>query len=91
MCIFKHFVKDKVVYTYVGFYLSPPLYFINLWVIFMSELGPEQQGILLCFVLFCFQDRVSLCSPKCPGTHSVDQAGLELTEIHLPLPSKCWN
>jgi hypothetical protein len=25
-----------------------------------------------------FQDRVSLCSLGCPGTHSVDQAGLEL-------------
>jgi hypothetical protein len=25
-----------------------------------------------------FQDRVFLCSPGCPGTHSVDQAGLEL-------------
>jgi hypothetical protein len=25
-----------------------------------------------------FRDRVSLCSPDCPGTHSVDQAGLEL-------------
>jgi hypothetical protein len=32
------------------------------------------------FVLFCFvfRDRVSLCSSGCPGTHSVDQAGLEL-------------
>jgi hypothetical protein len=33
------------------------------------------------FVLFCFlffRDRVSLCSPGCPGTHFVDQAGLEL-------------
>jgi hypothetical protein len=32
------------------------------------------------FVLFCFvfQDRVSLCSPGCPGTHSVEQASLEL-------------
>jgi hypothetical protein len=30
--------------------------------------------------LFCFSKtwRVSLCSPGCPGTHSVDQAGLEL-------------
>jgi hypothetical protein len=30
--------------------------------------------------LFVFQDRVrvSLCSPGCPGTHSVDQAVLEL-------------
>jgi hypothetical protein len=38
--------------------------------------------IVFCFVLFCccfcFRDRVSLCSPGCPGTHSVDQAGLEL-------------
>jgi hypothetical protein len=25
-----------------------------------------------------FQNRVSLFSPGCPGTHSVDQAGLEL-------------
>jgi hypothetical protein len=37
---------------------------------------------LFCFVLFCFvlffRDRVSLCSPGCPETHSVDQAGLEL-------------
>jgi hypothetical protein len=28
--------------------------------------------------LFVFQDRVSLCSPGCSGTHSVDLAGLEL-------------
>ena len=34
------------------------------------------------FFFFCcvclFGDRVSLCSPGCPVTHSVDQAGLEL-------------
>jgi hypothetical protein len=38
--------------------------------------------LLFCFVLFCFvfvlRDRVSLYSPGCPETHSVDQAGLEL-------------
>jgi hypothetical protein len=27
---------------------------------------------------FVFQGRVSLCSPGCPGTHSVEQAGLKL-------------
>ena len=49
--------------------------------------------VLFCFVLFCFvfPDRISLCSPGCPETHSVDQAGLELTEIHMPLPLKCWD
>jgi hypothetical protein len=30
------------------------------------------------FVLFCFRDRVSLCSPGYLGTHAVDQAGPEL-------------
>jgi hypothetical protein len=30
------------------------------------------------FVLLLFQDRVSLCNSDCPGTHFVDQAGLEL-------------
>jgi hypothetical protein len=28
-----------------------------------------------------FRDRVSLCSPGCPGTHSVDQAGPELRNL----------
>ena len=36
---------------------------------------PESRVLFLCSV---FRDRVSLCSPGCPGTHSVDQAGLEL-------------
>jgi hypothetical protein len=33
--------------------------------------------VVVCFCFF-FQDRVSLYSPGCPGTHSVDQAGLKL-------------
>jgi hypothetical protein len=34
--------------------------------------------LLLLLLLFLFLRQVSLCSPGCPGTHSVDQAGLEL-------------
>ena len=34
--------------------------------------------IILVFYFFVFRDRVSLYSPGCPGTHFVDQAGLEL-------------
>ena len=37
----------------------------------------SEERIMYSFFFF-FRDRVSLCSPGCPGTHSVDQAGLEL-------------
>jgi hypothetical protein len=33
---------------------------------------------LILFFCLVFRDRVSLYSPGCPGTHSVDQAGLGL-------------
>ena len=39
-------------------------------------------GLVFVFVfLVVFRDRVSLCSPGCPGTHFVDQAGLELRNL----------
>lgn len=31
-------------------------------------------------------DKVSLCSPDCPGTYYVDQANLKLSEVYLLLP-----
>ena len=46
--------------------------------------------VVVMFVCF-FSDRVSLCSPGFPGTHSVDQVGLELVELILPLPPECWH
>jgi uncharacterized membrane protein len=36
------------------------------------------------FVCLFFQDRVSLSSPGCPGTHFVDQAGV----FSMPLQKK---
>jgi hypothetical protein len=46
-----------------------------------GEKGPGYCHLLfvcLFVCLFVFPDRISLCSTGCPGTHSVDQAGLEL-------------
>jgi hypothetical protein len=40
-----------------------------------------------CFVLF-FRDRVSLYSLGCPGTHSVDNTGLELRNLPASTSSR---
>jgi hypothetical protein len=37
--------------------------------------------VWLVLVFLVFRDRVSLYSPGCPGTHFVDQAGLELRNL----------
>ena len=33
---------------------------------------------LFIYLFLVFRDRVSLCSPGCPGIHSVDHVGFEL-------------
>ena len=45
----------------------------------MASLG-YMRFVCLVGWLVGFLDRVSLCSPDYPGTHSVDQAGLELRD-----------
>ena len=37
--------------------------------------------LLLKVYILVFQDKVSLCSPGYPGTHSVDQIGLEFRNL----------
>jgi hypothetical protein len=53
----------------------------HLWFSHSGYKDLQQVWLFFCFVfvfVFVFRDRVSLCSPGCPGTHFVDQAGLEL-------------
>ena len=46
----------------------------------------------LSFFFSSFFETVFLCSfGASPGTHSIDQAGLDLTEICLSLPPVCWD
>ena len=49
---------------------------------FIIEESQGRNGINHVLFLFVFfQDRVFLCSPGCPGTHTVDQAGLNLRNL----------
>ena len=47
---------------------------------------------MLFFILFCFGAGV-LCVTTLAVLElaPVDQAGLELTEVHLPLTPECWD
>jgi hypothetical protein len=53
--------------------------YIHLGKIFMYiQKENKPFAFVFLFFVFFFQDRVSLCCLGCPGTHSVDQAGLKL-------------
>jgi len=57
-----------------------------------SELGQEgEEESGFCKAVTSCLLRVSLDSPDCPETRSVDQAALELTEIRLTLPPEFWD
>ena len=45
--------------------------------------------LFVCFLIF--QDRVSLDSPGCPGTHFVDQASLELRNLPASASQVLWS
>jgi hypothetical protein len=46
-----------------------------------SSSGLHIQKFLFVCLFVCFRGRVSQYSPGCPGTHSVDQAGLKLRNL----------
>jgi hypothetical protein len=47
-------------------------------IVLVSTWDDGQEARVQLVILFVFQNRISLCSPGCPGIHFVDQAGLEL-------------
>lgn len=51
--------------------------------------GSLMFGLTLFLFYFILFDVVSLCNPGWSGTCYVDQAGVELKEILLPMPSEC--
>jgi hypothetical protein len=45
----------------------------------------KQVCLFISMFIYLFRDKVSLYSPGCPGTHSVDQAGLEVRNLSASL------
>lgn len=60
-----------------------------LYGIASSDLKPSIYSALW-LLLFCFYEKVLPCSLAWLGTLYGDQNGLELIEIHLPVPPQCW-
>jgi hypothetical protein len=54
---------------------------VGFFCLFVFWFGLVWFGLVWFGLVLVFQDRVSLCGPGCPGTHSVDQAGLELRNL----------
>lgn len=67
-------------------YLTPSAFFPS---------SPSSSFLLILEIFLLYRkrvwDKVSLCSPGWPGTHSVDQAALKLMEILLPPPPERWD
>jgi hypothetical protein len=47
----------------------------------LKEVSGFTTFLFVCLFVLFFPDRVSLCSPGCPGTHFVEQAGLKLRNL----------
>ena len=64
---------------------KPSQHLLNTYYV-LEIMLQSAHSVLFCwqflhYILLVFQDRVSLCNPGCPETHSVDQAGLELRNL----------
>ena len=72
----------KIYYFFPFFFLLPS---------FLSSSSSSFSLLLLLLLqlLLLLLGQVFFLQLWCPGTNSVEQAGLKLTEIHLPLPPKC--
>ena len=57
---------------------APSLFFVLFCFYFCFWFGLVWFGLVWFGLVWFFRDRVSLCSPGCPGNHSVGQAGLKL-------------
>jgi hypothetical protein len=80
LSFFLHTFNFAIFWTEYSYSNCLPI--ISLATIHLHHSSCDFQPALLAFFFVClffgFRDRVSLCNPGYPGTHSVDQAGIKL-------------
>jgi hypothetical protein len=74
------FLRETLSLSFVSMYLFLQSNVVGVFCLFAFWV------FVVCLFLFgwlvlVFRDRISLCSLGCPGTHFVDQAGLELRNL----------
>jgi hypothetical protein len=80
MCLY--FIGSLIIYLHYSIISQYLTLLLKGKSLHISQTLPYRLLLLSSSSLFLvFRDRVSLCSPGCPGTHSVDQAGLELRNL----------
>ena len=78
---------SRTVRSFICLFICICMYLLICFNLFCFKQSPciAQAGIkvfvCLFVCLFVFQDRVSLCSPGYPRTHSIDQAGLKHRDL----------
>jgi hypothetical protein len=70
-----------MVYIYLVYIFDIYIWYVYLAYIFGIYIWHIYLVYIFGIYIWFFRDRVSLCSPGCPGTHFVDQAGLELRNL----------
>ena len=91
----KLYIEDELVdfYAYNSTIVGNlHIIFVHFWLAFQYICRYLAVFFFFCCCCCLFFETEFLCSFRsCPGTSSVDQAGLELTDVCLPLPPKCWD
>jgi hypothetical protein len=70
--------------VYILRLLDSEIAFSSFLFVMCTDFNSEECSQRGYYYYYYFWDRVSLCSPGCPGTHSVDQPGLELRNSPAP-------
>ena len=96
--IFVSIITSRVLFCFIQFLcvqmcLSLYIWSLCFFFVSFSVILPDFfdfDYIILSFLFWFLETVIFLSFGACPSTSSSNHADLRLTEVHLPLPHKCW-